>query len=105
VRELLGERPVTPDEATSAVRETLGIAELTYVQYSYEDTRRAIIEHRGASSDYADALVDMYRAYNEGRLRPSESRSSRNTTPTSIEQFAEEVVVPRAEQLLEDIAD
>lgn len=105
VRELLGERPVTLDEATQAIGETLSIPTLTYVRYSYEDTRRAIIEHRGASPDYADALVDMYRAYNEGRLRPSGSRSPKTTTPTSIEQFVEEVVVPRAEELLDDIAD
>jgi len=100
VRELLGERPVTLDEATRVVGDTLGIPDLTYVQYSDEDTRQALMEHRGASPDYADALVEMYRAYNEERLTPTEARSPENTTPTSIETFAEEVVLPEAKRRL-----
>jgi uncharacterized protein YbjT (DUF2867 family) len=96
VRELLGERPVTLQEATRVVGEALDRPELTYEQTSYEETRDAIIEYRGASPDYATALVDMYRAYNEGRMEPSDARSPENTTPTSIESFVEDVIVPEA---------
>jgi hypothetical protein len=38
----------------------------------------------------------MYRAYNEGRMEPSDARSPENTTPTSIESFVEDVIVPEA---------
>jgi hypothetical protein len=38
--------------------------------------------------DTARAFVEMYRAFNDGLLRPTEPRSAANTTPTSFEEFA-----------------
>jgi hypothetical protein len=42
----------------------------------------------GFSPSVAGGFIEMYRALDAGLLRPLEARSERNTTPTSIEEFA-----------------
>ena len=41
----------------------------------------------GMSPAVARAFVEMYRAFNDGLLRPTERRSVANTTQTSFEAF------------------
>jgi hypothetical protein len=42
----------------------------------------------------AAMYIEMYRAINAGVLIPLEPRSPENTTPTSFEQFVQDVFVP-----------
>lgn len=90
VRELLGNREVTMLEATKVLGEVIGKPDLKYVQFPYEDARQALLG-MGLSASVADAYIEMYRGFNEGRIQPTESRSSLNTTPTTIGEFAREV--------------
>ncbi|MBT3502729.1 MAG: NAD(P)H-binding protein [Candidatus Marinimicrobia bacterium] len=89
VKELLGHESMTCQEATTIMADTLNIPNLKYVESTYEDTKNAIIQYRGASENYTDDLINMYKAYNEGILVPEHSRSVSNTTPTSFRDFTE----------------
>ena len=88
-RELLGTRDVSMAEATRHLGKAIGKPELPFVQFSYEDTRKAL-EGMGFSADASRLFVEMYEGFNSGVVRPAEARSAGNTTPTRIEDFAAE---------------
>ncbi len=86
-RELLGPRDWSMPEATRVLGRAVGKPDLPYVAFSYEDTQKAL-EGMGFSPDAAQNMVEMYRAFNEGVIVPTEARSAENTTPTALERFA-----------------
>jgi uncharacterized protein YbjT (DUF2867 family) len=96
-QELLGPREISMAEATRIIGETIGKPELPYVQFPYEEAEKAMIG-TGMSPDAARAFIEMYRAFNDGRLRPTEPRSAANTTPTSFEAFAKTFAAAYAAQ-------
>ena len=89
VIELLGSDSISCAEATMIMADILNRPDLKYVESTYEDTKNAIIQYRGASENYTDDLINMYKAYNDGILIPEQSRSPENTTSTSFREFAE----------------
>jgi uncharacterized protein YbjT (DUF2867 family) len=90
VRELLGPSDYTMAEAVRILGASIGRPEARYVQASYEDARAAMIG-AGLSASFADAVMETARGFNEGKVWAKERRSDRNTTETSLEEFAEEV--------------
>ena len=86
-QELLGPRDLSLPEATRILGQAIGKPELPYVQFPYEEAEKAMIG-MGLSLDMARSFNEMYRAFNEGIVRPTEPRSGANTTPTSFEAFA-----------------
>ena len=86
-QELLGQRDLSMAEATRILGQAIGKPDLPYVQFPYEEAEKAMIG-MGLSPDMARAYNEMYRAFNDGILRPTEPRSAANTTPTSFEAFA-----------------
>ncbi len=91
-RELLGAKEVTMVEATKVLGKAVGKEDLQYVQFPYADARQAMLGF-GMSVSVADEMIEMYRGMNEGRVRPTEPRSPENTTPTTLEVFAETFAV------------
>ncbi len=87
VQDLLGQRDVTMDEAARIIGKKIGMPGLTYVQFAYEETEKALIG-MGLSKDLSRLYVEMSRAMNEGTT-DSGKRSPQSTTATSIEEFAE----------------
>ena len=90
VRELLGERDITMEEARAAIAKAIGKPELKYIQFAYADAEKAMVG-MGLSRDYAAQLIEMSRSMNEGIARPTQARGAETTTPTSIEVFAASV--------------
>jgi uncharacterized protein YbjT (DUF2867 family) len=88
VRELLGQRDVSMTEATRVIGKAIGKPDLKYVQFPYEDAEKAMMG-LGLSPDMARSFNEMYRSFNKGVIRPTEKRSAKNTTPTSLEEFAQ----------------
>lgn len=86
-QELLGPRDWSLPEATRVLGRAVGKSDLAYVVFAYEDTQKAL-EGMGFSPDGARNMVEMYRGFNQGVIVPTEPRSARNTTPTTLEQFA-----------------
>jgi uncharacterized protein YbjT (DUF2867 family) len=88
VRELLGQRDISYVEATRIIGERIGKPDLAYVQLSYDDMVKSLVE-AGVSESFARLYVEMTRAFNEGTItRP---RTPENTTPTPFEDFAGEL--------------
>ena len=87
VREILGQRDLTMTEATTAIGNAIAKPDLKYIQFPYEDARKAMLG-MGMSQDMVDEMIEMYRGMNSGIVRPSEARSPENTTPTTIGEFA-----------------
>ncbi|HVR25720.1 MAG TPA: NmrA family NAD(P)-binding protein [Candidatus Polarisedimenticolia bacterium] len=92
-RELLGERDLSMTEATAVIARGLGRPDLRYVQFPYDQVQQALTQ-LGVPPKGAAMYIEMYKAINAGVLVPLEPRSSENTTPTSFEQFVQEVLAP-----------
>lgn len=92
-RELLGPRDYTLEETARILGEAVGKPDLPYVRFDYGDARSSMVD-AGMSEETADQYVEMYRAFNEGHVEPEEERSAANTTPTTLESWAEEVFRP-----------
>jgi uncharacterized protein YbjT (DUF2867 family) len=90
VCELLGPRDLSYPEATHILGERIGKPDLRYVQFSYEDEAKALVQ-AGMSESFARLYVEMTRAFNEGRVKPLMGRTAENTTPTRFEGFAGEL--------------
>jgi hypothetical protein len=92
-QELLGQRDLTMTEVTAVIGQAIGKPELQYSQITY-DQFRGFLMQMGSSQGTANKMVEMAEAQNSGRVRALETRSQRNTTPTSYEQFVAEEFVP-----------
>jgi uncharacterized protein YbjT (DUF2867 family) len=87
-QELLGQRDMSLPEAIAVLGKAIGHDGLAYVQFQYDDFGRGM-RNAGFSPDAAASMMELYHALNEGRVRPAAPRSAENSTPTSIEQFAQ----------------
>lgn len=86
VLDLLGPRDVAFAEAAKILGAAIGKPDLPYVQFSYEDAEKGMVQG-GLSADIAEKYVEMYRSFNDGVIKPI-PRKPENITPTTIEQFA-----------------
>jgi uncharacterized protein YbjT (DUF2867 family) len=93
VQELLGPRDLSLDEATRIIGAAIGKPDLGYVQFPYADYSAAL-QQNGLSKSVADLYAEMEKAFDDGLVVSQEGRSATNTTPTTFEQFAREVVAP-----------
>jgi len=89
IRELLGQRDLTMADVTRALGRAIGKPELAYVQFPYEDAEKAMLG-LGLSASVVRGFIEMYRSFNEGLIRATEKRTPANTTPMSIEMFADD---------------
>ncbi len=90
VRYLLGPRDLTLSEATRILGEAIGKPDLGYVQFP-EDAARKVMIGMGMPESAAEAMLEMQRGFNSGRIRPTQDRNASNTTPTTLEEFAQTV--------------
>jgi uncharacterized protein YbjT (DUF2867 family) len=92
-RELLGERDLSMKEATAVIARGIGKPDLRYEQFSYEQMQQAL-EQMGMPPKKAAVYIEMFKAINAGVLAAQEPRSPENTTPTSFENFVQDVFAP-----------
>lgn len=97
VRELLGPRNYTMTETARILGAAIGKPGLKYVQLSYDEARQSMLD-AGLTAGYADAMIELSRHMNESLIQGTEARSPLNTTPTSLEHFAQIVFRSAYEQ-------
>lgn len=97
VRELLGPREYTMKETARILGQAIGKPDLPYAQLSYDEARQAMFD-LGLTEGYADAMIELSRHMNETLIQGTEVRSSMNTTPTTLEHFAQVVFRSAYEQ-------
>jgi len=93
-QELLGPRDVTMKETAVIIGSAIGKPNLAYVQMPLPLLESALVS-MGLPKTSAALLVELWKSANEGLLAPQETRSAKNTTPSTLEQFAEEVFAPQ----------
>ena len=87
-RDLLGERDLTLNEAIVVIGRRIGMTELKYMQFPYEDAVRGMME-MGISEDVSSLYIEMCEALNNGLFAVGRQRTKDNSTSTSIEEFAD----------------
>jgi uncharacterized protein YbjT (DUF2867 family) len=93
VRELLGSRDLSLDEATRIMGAAIGKPDLKYVQFPYEAAFDAMVS-AGLSKSMSALYVEMAKAFNEGLVQSEEGRNARNTTQTRFEDFVAHTLAP-----------
>ena len=92
-RELLGERDLSMTEATAVIARGIGKPDLRYEQFPYDQVQQ-LLTQMGIPPKTAAVYIEMYKAINAGVVAPQEPRSPENSTPTSFEQFVQDVFAP-----------
>jgi uncharacterized protein YbjT (DUF2867 family) len=92
-RELHGNRDLSYNEIASIIGSAIGKPDLKYAQLPDEQFRAFFLQ-MGASPSFAALMLEMSAALNAGHMRALEPRTPANTTPTSFEQFVQEVFLP-----------
>lgn len=94
ILELQGQRDLSMAEVTEAIGVVADLPQLRYVQQSIEefaDTQR----RAGVSANVTGLMVEVVHAINSRHTVTLQPRSPRTTTPTSIETFVAETLVPQ----------
>ncbi len=84
---LLGARDYTLQETAQVLGAAIGKPELRYVQVADEQAHQAMVA-QGMPAHLTDKMLEMYRAWNSGKIRPEEPRLPENTTFTTLESWA-----------------
>ncbi len=92
-RVLLGAEDHTMADITRKIGQAIGKPDLAYVQFPYDQATEAMVG-MGLSRDMAQAMVDLNRSMNEERGIKALPRDERSATPTTIDQFIDQVFVP-----------
>jgi uncharacterized protein YbjT (DUF2867 family) len=92
-RELHGPRDISQDEVAAAIGAAIGKPKLSYKHFPAFLIEQGM-KHMGIPGKTAALMSEMNEAANDGRLKPLEARSEKNTTPTAIEGWAREVFLP-----------
>lgn len=93
MRELLGARDYTMTEATRILGTAVDLPRLRYTQIPYDQARRSMID-QGLSGSFADAVIETAHSFNDGITWATQPQSANNSTPTTLEDFARDVVRP-----------
>ena len=88
VRDLLGQRDVSLNEAFAVIGRKINKPDMKYVQFSYKDAEKGLVG-AGLSEDVSRLFIEMSKALNDGLFAVNLSRTKENTTATSIEEFAD----------------
>jgi uncharacterized protein YbjT (DUF2867 family) len=93
VQELHGQRDVTMKEVASIIGAAIGKPKLGYMHVPFIMLEPALVS-TGMPKTTAALMIEMWKAMNSGVIKFHEPRNEKNTTPTSIETWVEQVFVP-----------
>jgi uncharacterized protein YbjT (DUF2867 family) len=92
-QELHGPCDITMNDAAKIIGAVIGKPSLRYHKVPLMIAKPAL-RRTGMSADAVEQIVELSAAANDHRMVPLESRNAKNTTPTTLEQFAAEVIAP-----------
>lgn len=93
IQELHGQRDLSMNEAASIVGRAIGKPKLEYQQVPFPMLEGALIQ-MGMPHKTVALLIEMWNGANAGLIVPQQQRSAQNTTPTTLESFADQVFAP-----------
>ena len=92
VRELHGPVDLSFDEVAEILSKALG-RKIVFVKCDPEDMRQVMLDN-AISENAADVMLEMYEAFDSGRLQSLQPRSAETTTSTTLAEFVQEVMLP-----------
>ncbi len=92
-RELQGPTDLSFDEVASILSQALG-RKIEYAKCDPQAMRHVLLDS-AISENAADLMLEMYDAVETGRLRPTQPRTAETTTPTTLAEFAHDVILPK----------
>jgi uncharacterized protein YbjT (DUF2867 family) len=91
VEYVLGPRDIDYFEITDILSRAMDM-KLRYVQFTNENERMELIDSGMVSENVADSFIQMNESFNTGEAFNAHHRTTDNTTPTTFEDFARNVV-------------
>jgi len=85
---VLGPADLTFNEVASVLGKEIGKPDLKYVQFTYDDAKKAMVGSGYVNENLADLYNQMSESFNNGKAMNAHKRTSENSTPTSIQDFA-----------------
>jgi uncharacterized protein YbjT (DUF2867 family) len=93
VRYLNGPRDYTMIEVSRILGASVGKPNLAYVRFPDSLFKKGLVDNGGLSLNAANIAIEINQGMNSGRIH-AEQRSKSNTTPTTLEIFAENTFAP-----------
>lgn len=90
VFEFVGPKELTMIEAAKIIGKAIGKSDLKYEQLSYEQDEKRSVD-AGMKHQVARLMVEMYKAFNERKIVPTQELTSDHKGKTSFEEFAKEI--------------
>jgi len=90
--QLDGAADVSFDEAATAIGKAIG-REVKHVEVPLNQAQEGMVA-KGLSEEYVKEMLKLFTGFSNGWLSPAQGRTKGTTTPTTIEQFAREVMAP-----------
>jgi len=84
---VLGPADISYNDVAAALGKALG-RDLNYVQVPDGDLKAAL-GHMGMSGDFIDNILELSHSINSGDILGGHTRADANTTPTTIDEFAQ----------------
>lgn len=91
-QELHGPEDLSMEDVAEILSDVLD-RNIAYVKCSQVQMRQFLLD-QALSENAADSLLEMYEAAESGRLKPAQPRSEESTTPTTLAEFAHDVLLP-----------
>jgi uncharacterized protein YbjT (DUF2867 family) len=91
-RELHGPADLSFGMVAEILSQAMG-RRIDYIKCTPQQAREALLE-TGMSENAVDLMLEMYDAFDTGRLQPLQPRMPLTTTPTTLAEFAWEVMLP-----------
>jgi uncharacterized protein YbjT (DUF2867 family) len=89
---LHGPADLSLNEAAATLSEAIEMP-VAHVKVTPVEAREALLG-MGASPNVADEMVELYTSWDQGLFKPAEHRTGETTTPTTLAEFASEVLRP-----------
>ncbi len=87
VVELFGPRDLSLADSAKVLGAAIGKPDLKCVRFPYEDARKAMVG-MGLSDSMAAGYIEMIQAFDQGKIRSTQSRGAANVGKTTLEEFA-----------------
>jgi uncharacterized protein YbjT (DUF2867 family) len=85
---VLGPRDVSYNEIARVIGKAIGKPDLKYIQFSYEEAKKGMVQSGFVSENVAELYNDMAEGFNSGKALNEHKRTSANSTQTTLEEFA-----------------
>jgi uncharacterized protein YbjT (DUF2867 family) len=85
--EMIGPRAITMTEATNVIGKSIGKPDLKYVKLTYQKAEEELIA-LGLKHQISKLIVEMHKAFNDGKIKPTQALTEEHKGKTTFEEFA-----------------